>query len=93
MSFIVTEADLKGLAVQQLRAKRAESINDPEACGLRLEHYPHIQISIRFIDSALAGAVPRSLERPRPCLRDTWPVCKSIKCMYLWIFSGWLIFR
>lgn len=54
MSYIFTQADLKGLTVQQLRAKRAEIINDLEARSLRLEDCPHIQISIRFIDEALA---------------------------------------
>lgn len=64
MSFIFTQADLKGLTVQQLRAKRAEIINDLEARGLRLEDCPHIQISIRFIDEALARIISRNI-KPR----------------------------
>jgi len=65
MSFIFTQADLKGLTVQQLRAKRAEIINDLEARGLRLEDCPHIQISIRFIDEALAQAVRYTFRPPK----------------------------
>ena len=69
MSFIITPADLNGLTEQQLRAKRAAILGDLAARGLCLEDCPHIAVSIRFIDEALArvlSAVPLRPVRPKP---------------------------
>lgn len=64
MTFIITPADLEGLSEQQLRAKRAAILNDLAARGLTLEDCPHIAISLRFIDEALARIV-RRFPKPR----------------------------
>jgi len=64
MTFIITPADLVGLTEQQLRAKRAAILNDLAARGLTLEECPHIAISLRFIDEALARVV-RRFPKPR----------------------------
>ena len=70
MSFIITPADLNGLTEQQLRAKRAAILTDLAVRGLRLEDCPHIAVSIRFIDAALArlisGCDPVAPVRPKP---------------------------
>ena len=69
MSFIITPADLNGLTEQQLRAKRAAILGDLAARGLRLEDCPHVAVSIRFIDEALArvvSAVPFRPVHPKP---------------------------
>jgi hypothetical protein len=69
MTFVITPADLNGLTEQQLRGMRAAIINDLAARGLRLEDCPHIAISIRFIDEALARVVavaPARPVRPKP---------------------------
>ncbi len=65
MSFIITPADLVGLTEQQLRAKRIAILNDLAARGLTLDECPHIAISIRFIDEALARVMRRG---PKPRL-------------------------
>ena len=54
MSFIITPADLNGMTEPQLRAKRVAIMGDLAARDLRLEDCPHVQVSIRFIDEALA---------------------------------------
>lgn len=59
MTFIITPAELVGLTEQQLRAKRAAILNDLAARGLTLEECPHIAISLRFIDEAIARVVRR----------------------------------
>lgn len=64
MSFIITPADLVGLTEQQLRAKRIAILNDLAARGLTLGDCPHIAISLRFIDEALARVV-RRVPKPR----------------------------
>lgn len=64
MTFVITPADLNGLTEQQLRGMRAAIINDLAARGLRLEDCPHIAISIRFIDEALARVVAVAPLRP-----------------------------
>ena len=64
MSFVITPADLVGLTEQQLRAKRTSVLNDLAARGLTLDECPHIAISIRFIDEALAR-VTRRVPMPR----------------------------
>ena len=64
MTFVITPADLNGLTEQQLRGMRAGIINDLAARGLRLEDCPHIAISIRFIDEALARVVAVAPLRP-----------------------------
>ena len=64
MTFIITPADLVGLTEQQLRAKRAAILNDLAARGLTLEECPHIAISLRFIDEALARVVRRFPKPP-----------------------------
>lgn len=64
MTFIITPADLEGLTEQQLRAKRSAILNDLAARGLTLEECPHIAISLRFIDEALARVVCR-FPKPR----------------------------
>lgn len=64
MTFVITPADLTGLTEQQLRGMRAAIINDLAARGLRLEDCPHIAISIRFIDEALARVVTLAPARP-----------------------------
>ena len=64
MTFIITPADLVGLTEQQLRAKRCAILNDLAARGLTLEECPHIAISLRFIDEALAHLL-RRFPRPR----------------------------
>lgn len=69
MSFIITPADLNGLTEQQLRAKRAAILGDLAARGLRLEDCPHVAVTIRFIDEALARVVsagPVCSFRPKP---------------------------
>ena len=64
MSFVITPADLVGLTEQQLRAKRVAILSDLAARGLTLDECPHIAVSIRFIDEALARVV-RGLRKPR----------------------------
>lgn len=64
MTFIITPAELVGLTEQQLRAKRAAILNDLAAHGLTLEECPHIAVSLRFIDEALARVV-RRFPKPR----------------------------
>jgi hypothetical protein len=64
MTFIITPAELVGLTEQQLRAKRAAILNDLAACGLTLEDCPHIAISLRFIDEAIARAMRRFPKPP-----------------------------
>jgi hypothetical protein len=64
MTFIITPSDLAGLTEQQLRAKRCAILNDLAASGLTLEECPHIAISLRFIDEALARVV-RRFPKPR----------------------------
>lgn len=69
MTFVITPAELNGLTDQQLRGMRAAIINDLAARGLRLEDCPHIAISIRFIDEALArvaASAPARPFRPKP---------------------------
>ncbi len=64
MTFIITPAELVGLTEQQLRAKRAAILNDLVARGLTLEECPHIAISLRFIDEAIARVVRRFPKSP-----------------------------
>lgn len=64
MTFIITPAELVGLTEQQLRAKRAAILNDLAARGLTLDECPHIAISLRFIDEAVAR-VMRRFPKPR----------------------------
>lgn len=64
MSFVITPADLVGLTEQQLRAKRVAILSDLAARGLTLDQCPHVAVSIRFIDEALARVV-RGLRKPR----------------------------
>lgn len=64
MTFIITPAELVGLTEQQLRAKRAAILNDLAARGLTLEECPHIAISLRFIDEAIARVVRRFPKPP-----------------------------
>lgn len=64
MTFIITPAELVGLTEQQLRAKRAAILNDLAARGLTLDECPHIAISLRFIDEALARVVRRFPKPP-----------------------------
>jgi len=64
MTFIITPADLVGLTEQQLRAKRAAILNDLAARGLTLDECPHIAVSLRFIDEAIAR-VMRRFPKPR----------------------------
>ncbi len=64
MTFIITPAELVGLTEQQLRAKRAAILNDLAARGLTLDECPHIAISLRFIDEAIAR-VMRRFPKPR----------------------------
>lgn len=54
MSYIITVSDLEGLTEQQLRAKRHAILSDLAARGLTLEECPHIAISLRIIDEAIA---------------------------------------
>ena len=65
MTYIITPAELVGLTEQQLRAKRAAILNDLAARGLTLEDCPHIAVSLRFIDEALARVVRRFPKTPR----------------------------
>lgn len=64
MTFIITPADLVGLTEQQLRAMRVAILSDLAARGLTLEDCPHIAVSIRFIDEALARVVRRFPKPP-----------------------------
>ncbi len=64
MTFIITPAELVGLTEQQLRAKHAAILNDLAARGLTLEECPHIAVSLRFIDEAIAR-VARRFPKPR----------------------------
>ena len=64
MTFIITPAELVGLTEQQLRAKPAAILNDLAARGLTLEECPHIAVSLRFIDEAIAR-VARRFPKPR----------------------------
>ncbi|WP_288757024.1 hypothetical protein [uncultured Brevundimonas sp.] len=66
MSFIITPSDLHGLTERQLRAKRVAILTDLAARGLRLEDCPHIAVSIRFIDEALARVARFRLKPPGP---------------------------
>jgi hypothetical protein len=64
MSFVITPADLVGLTEQQLRAKRVAILSDLAARGLTLDQCPHVAVSIRFIDEAIARVICRNV-RPR----------------------------
>jgi len=64
MSYIITASDLTGLTEQQLRAKRQAILADLARSGLTLEECPHIAISLRMIDEALAR-VMRRVPKPR----------------------------
>lgn len=68
MSMIITPSELDGLTEEELRTLRVAILNDLAARGLRLEDCPHVAISIRFIDEALAKAV-----RQRPAFRPKGP--------------------
>ncbi|PZU47061.1 MAG: hypothetical protein DI568_10215 [Sphingomonas sp.] len=63
MSQFISPSELNGLTEHQLRAKRVAILNDLAARGKRIEDCPHVQISIRFIDEALARVV---CFRPKP---------------------------
>jgi hypothetical protein len=64
MTYIITPAELVGLTEQQLRSKRAAILNDLATRGLTLDECPHIAISLRFIDEAIAR-VMRRFPKPR----------------------------
>lgn len=64
MTFIITPAELVGLTEQQLRAKRVAIVNDLAARGLTLADCPHVAISLRFIDEAIARVL-RHFPAPR----------------------------
>jgi hypothetical protein len=68
MSMIFTPSELNELTEQELRALRVAILNDLAASGLRLEDCPHVAISLRLIDEALARAV-----RQPPVFRPKGP--------------------
>ncbi|MBX9747296.1 MAG: hypothetical protein K2X34_10360 [Hyphomonadaceae bacterium] len=59
MSYIITASELEGLTEQQLRAKRYAILSDLVSSGLTLEECPHIAISLRIIDEAIARFLRR----------------------------------
>jgi hypothetical protein len=63
---VITLSELEGLNETQLREKRRAILSDLAARGLALEECPHIAVSLRFIDEALARIVRRVPTRPRP---------------------------
>lgn len=66
MSQVITLSELEGLNETQLREKRRAILSDLAARGLTLEECPHIAVSLRFIDEALARIVRRVPTPPRP---------------------------
>ena len=64
MSIVITPAELEGLNEHQLRAKRQAILNDLAAHGLTLRDCPHVALSIRFIDEAIARVRRRFPKAP-----------------------------